>query len=96
MLANLLFGESLDVEIVQVEVSDTGLHIHAKTIGTHTNCISCERPAHRVHSRYTRVIRDVALASRPVVLHGKRRFASKASGEDEAAHTWDAASHRCR
>lgn len=44
-------------------------------MGTHASCISCERPTNRVHSRYIRVLRDVALASRPVVLHVQvRRF----------------------
>jgi hypothetical protein len=42
LLAKLLFGGWSEIEIVRVEVGDTGFHIHAKTIGTHTSCISCD------------------------------------------------------
>lgn len=75
MLASLLFNASSAAEIVRVEVGDSGFRIHAKTTETHANCVSCNRPSDRVHSRYTRRLRDVALASKPVVLHLQvRRF----------------------
>lgn len=75
MLAKLLFDHSSAVEIVNVESSDTDVHIHARTAQKVAICTSCHASTSRVHSRYTRSLRDTALASKPVVLHVQvRRF----------------------
>jgi len=67
LLAKLLFGESSLVEIVGVQAGDSGVQINAKTLGQDAKCISCGSRSERVHSRYTRVLRDLVIAAQAVV-----------------------------
>jgi len=81
LLANLLFGESSLVEIARVEATDSGLLIFAKTVRADANCTACGGQSQRVHSRYTRVLRDLAIAAQPVTVHLQvRRFKCENSG----------------
>ena len=75
MLANLLFGQSAGLEIVSVEAAGSQFQIHVKTSDAYARCIACNSPSKRVHSRYTRTLRDLAIAGQPTVLRVQvRRF----------------------
>ncbi len=68
MLAKLLFGQSQGLEIVSIDLTDSGYQIHVKTGDDSARCTSCDTASKRVHSRYTRTLRDLAIAGQPLVL----------------------------
>lgn len=75
MLAKLLFGHDFPVEIVSFASADAGFEINAKTSAAEARCTECNALSKTIHSRYYRVLRDVPLISKPVVLRLQvRRF----------------------
>ena len=75
MLAKLLFGQDFAVEIVSFASADAGFELNAKTIAAEARCTECNALSKTIHSRYYRVLRDVPLVSKSVVLRLQvRRF----------------------
>jgi hypothetical protein len=75
LLAKLLFGHDFPVEIVSFASADAGFEINAKTSAAEVRCTECNALSKTIHSRYYRVLRDVPLISKPVVLRLQvRRF----------------------
>jgi len=79
LIAKLLFGHELAVEIVSLTSADARLEVKARTITAEARCTECDTLSKTVHSCYYRVLRDAPLASKPVVLRLQvRRFKCRA------------------
>jgi len=57
-----------DVVIHTIDCSSTHVHIQAQACAEHAACPVCKQLSSRMHSRYPRVLKDLAFAGQPVRL----------------------------
>jgi transposase len=74
----ILFLELPDIEVERVEVAEE-ITLTLRTVSLTALCPSCGTASLRIQSRYTRTLRDLPSAGRPLrlILHVRRFFCQK-------------------
>jgi transposase len=74
----LPLGEGL--ELTQMEMGEDQLRLHVTATSSTSICPLCAQPATRMHSRYTRVVKDLPCAGQQVqlILHVRKFFCDTA------------------
>jgi transposase len=74
----LLLGEGLDLTALEMENGQFVLHVTATSSGS--LCPLCAQPATRMHSRYSRVVKDLPCVGQQVqlILHVRKSFCDTA------------------
>jgi transposase len=75
----LPLGDGL--ELTQMETGEGQLRLHVTATSTISTCPLCGQPATRIHSRYSRVVKDLPSAGQQVqlILHVRKFFCDTAS-----------------
>ncbi len=76
----IIFLDLPDVQVEGVEVAEE-ITLTLRTVSARSVCPSCETASSRIQSRYTRTLRDLPSAGRPIrlILHVRRFFCNKST-----------------
>lgn len=72
-----MFSEILgihDFKVVQIETSETELHVYLECEVDHRPCPRCGQPSHQVRQNYERVVRDLPISGKACYVHVVKRY----------------------